>query len=95
MVSRFYGSIEEHFSEKDPDLGEKVHTFTVKQKHAKYQLIMDWEYKEETGREPQWNWEWKIERKNFYHYLFFNRSMQNREDRWLFTKITQTNILVC
>lgn len=30
MVSRFYGSIEDYFSEKDPDLGQKVHTFTVK-----------------------------------------------------------------
>ena len=49
MVSRFYGTITDYFSEKDPDLDQKVYTFTVKQKHAKYDLIMDWEYKEETG----------------------------------------------
>lgn len=49
MVSRLYGKITDYYTDKDFATESKVHYFILKQKHPKYELIMDWEYKEETG----------------------------------------------
>ena len=52
MVSRLYARIDDYFTDKDYATDQRVHIFTLQQRHQKYDLIMDWEYKEETGRDP-------------------------------------------
>lgn len=52
MVSRLFATIQKYYQERDYATDQKVHYFCLKQKHPKYELIMDWEYKEETGKEP-------------------------------------------
>ena len=57
MVSRLYAKVTRYSAEKDYDTDQVVHYFDIKQIHGKYEMIMDWEYKVNTGREPNWgNW---------------------------------------
>ena len=54
LISRFLGRLETYTIENDTRNGFKVHYFTVRQIHPKYALIMDWQYKIQTGKEPKY-----------------------------------------
>jgi len=54
LVSRLCAKIKRYYIHQDYQTNQRVHYFCAKQIHGKYDLIMDWEYKEEYGREPEW-----------------------------------------
>jgi hypothetical protein len=46
--------VQSHSEEKDERHGFKIHYFKIKQIHGKFDLIMDWQYKVRTGKDPTW-----------------------------------------